>query len=535
LKKERPGAVPFLLNGLTVFFLAEVRRSFRRGTQGLALIAAVFCVSFRAPSMQEPIVEQAETSNEKSEPKESASPALSPTCRRAYGEVLKFRLSAARQLLRTEPAGAGTLLVADCADFAELLVTQDPGRYEAIVTAQQARLSAIDKVPASALRDYTRAEMQLHLGINQLVFKHVVSGSWHLRQGFQQMQDVAKHYPNFIPARKTLGVCQFAVGSLPEGYHWLLRLLGLPGDIDGGLKNLTLAATRPHDFQTESQIYLALIRESYYKQPTEAIRLAERMHDQQPDNLLFTYLLISLHKRQHHADAALAAYRDRPTGSAYLSVAYLHHMVADLLLYQGSYVASERENLIFLAEYRGKYYRKDAAFKLYLAAWLGGKPTSTVARYREQINEVGPTDVEEDKYAQQYYHTALALNPTLTRARLQIDGGYYRQALNTLRSFRATPATPQRDQVEEPYRRARAYQGLGRLDSARLAYERTVALGSVTSFYFAPQANLQLGYMCQAAGQQAQARLHFEQALNAPWHEYKNSTDAKAKLALREL
>lgn len=510
---------------------AEVRRGIWGGSQRLAVALALCCVGFRAP-LQPPAQP---SSPDQQEDSAEQTAALSPACRRAYAEVLKLKLPAARQVLQTEPDGAGALLVADCADFAELLATQDHGRYEAVVAAQQRRLAALDKLPASPLRDYAQAEVQLHLGIDQLMFKHVVPGTWHLRRGFQLVQEVVRRYPSFVPARKTLGLCQFAVGSLPEGYHWLLRLLGFSGDIDAGLKNLTLAAARSHDFQIESQIYLALIRESYYKQPADALRLAERLHDEQPDNLLFSYLLISLHKRQHHTDAALAAYRARPTGPAYLPVAYLRHMAADLLLYQGNYAASERENLAFLAEYRGQYYRKDAAFKLYLAAWLGGRPASLMAHYREQINEAGPTDVEEDKYAQQYYHNALALNPVLTRARLQIDGGYYRQALATLHGFRATAATPPRDQVEEPYRRARAYHGLGRLDSARLAYERTVALGRTTSFYFAPQAALQLGYLCQAAGQREQAKRYFELALNSPGHEYKNSTDAKAKLALHEL
>ena len=106
----------------------------------------------------------------------------------------------------------------------------------------------------------------------------------------------------------------------------------------------------------------------------------------------------------------------------------------------------------------------------------GRTARSAIARYREQINQPGPTDVEEDNYAQHYYHEALALHPILTRARLQIDGGYNRQALATLRSFRVLPSTLQRDRIEEPYRRARAYQGLNVLDSARLAFERTLTV-----------------------------------------------------------
>jgi hypothetical protein len=465
---------------------------------------------------------------------------LTATSRRAYSEVMKLRPGTARELLRPElastPAAPAPLLVANCADFVELIVSQDAGRYEALVGAQEAHLEALEKAPASALRDYARAEITLHLGLSQLLFRHLVVGGYHLRSGYHQMQDVVKKYPSFMPARKTLGICEFAVGSLPEGYHWLLRLLGLTANVDTGLKNLALAAAQPSDFQIESQLYLTLIREGYYKKPEESLRLTERLCQQQPDNLLFAYLLMSVNKRQHRGDAALAAYRARPTGAGYLSVPYLHHMAADLLLYRGDYSASERENLVFLRDYQGQHYRKDAAFKLYLAAWLSGQPAAAVARYREQINRPGPTDVEEDNYAQHYYHEAQALHPILTRARLQIDGGYNRQALATLHSFRATPATLWRDRIEEPYRRARAYQGLGRLDSAWFYFEQTQTVaGPKAPYYFAPQAALQQGYLAQEAGKKAQAKFYFEKALHCPWHEYKNSTDAKALLALREL
>ena len=465
---------------------------------------------------------------------------LTPNSRRAYAEVLKLRLGSARELLRAElatsPAGPAPLLVANCADFVELVVSQDASRFDELERAQERHLAALDKAPASAMRDYARAEITLHLGLSQLLFRHLVMGGYHLRGGYHQMQDVVRRYPAFAPARKTLGVCEFAVGSLPEGYHWLLRLLGLTANVETGLKNLALAAAQPGDFQTESQIYQVLIREGYYKKPEEALRLIERLTTQQPDNLLFSYLLVSVNKRQHNGDAALAAYHARPTGPGYLPVPYLHHMAADLLLYRGDYAASERENLVFLREFKGLHYRKDAAFKLYLAAWLGGQPAAAVARYREQINRPGPSDVEEDNYAQHYYHEALALNPILTRARLQSDGGYNQQALSTLRGFHSTSTTLWRDRIEEPYRRARAFQGLGQLDSAWFYFERTQSVaGPKAPYYFAPQAALQQGYMAQSVGKKMQARFYFEKALRYPWHEYKNSTDAKANLALREL
>ena len=493
---------------------------------GLGSASAALSGNFRAPQQELAAQPNAELT-------------LSPTASRAYAELLKLKVSASRQLLATEPAHApGTLLVADCADFVELLISQDASRYEATLAAQDARLADLEYASAGALRDYAQAEIRLHQAVAQLAFHHEVRGAWNLRQAVVLTQAVAQRYPAFLPVRKTLGVCQFGIGSLPEGYHWLLRLLGLRGNVEEGLANLSRAAAQPHDFQPESQLLLALIRESYYKKGDESLAVASRLAREQPDNLLFSYLLISLHKRQHHGEEALAAYRTRPTGPAYLPLAYLHHLAGDLLLYRGDYAVSTAENQQFLREFKGDYYRKDAAFKLYLAAWLGGAPAANAERYRQQINLAGPLTIEEDIYAQHFYHDAQLLNPTLTRARLLTDGGYYVQAMSTLQHFRPLPNLPVRDQLEAPYRRARVWQGLARPDSARLDYLRTLRLAAALGeppYYFAPQAALQLGYLAQAAGQRAAAKGYFERAMAYPRHEYKNSTDQKAKVALRGL
>ena len=169
---------------------------------------------------------------------------------------------------------------------------------------------------------------------------------------------------------------QFFIGSLPESYRWFLKLLGLPGSVDGGLRNLRRAATQPNDFQLEARLILALLEETYYKKPAAALSLMETLRRQQPDNLLVSYLLVSQLKKQHRTDEALAAFRARPTGPGYLPLPYLHHMAADLLLYQGQYAASRRENALFLQDYAGQHYRKDAWFKLLpgrLAGWRCGR------------------------------------------------------------------------------------------------------------------------------------------------------------------
>ncbi|WP_303311657.1 DUF3808 domain-containing protein [Hymenobacter sp. BT730] len=464
---------------------------------------------------------------------------LTASTRQAYAELLKLRVPAARARLQPElqraPNNVGSLLVADGIDFTELMISQDARLYEGVIQKQDKRLELLAKSKErSALRAYALAEIRLHQAAAQVAFQHEIQGAWSLRLAYLHMQETVGQYPNFLPARKTLGMLQFFIGSLPEGYRWFLKLLGLPGSVEAGLQNLRMAARQPHEFQPESRIILALVEETYFKKSDEAVQLAKRLAAQQPDNLLFSYLLISLHKKQHQTDQALSAFRARPTGSAYLPVPYLHHMAADLLLYQGNYAASERENLQFLRESRGQHYRKDAAFKLYLAAWLSNDAPAA-RQYYEQIENGGRTVVEEDSYAQRVVEDKLPLNRTLTRARLQIDGGYYREALRTLAAFHTTRTYQLRDQLEAPYRAARAWHGLGQLDSARLLYARTIALAGTAPYYFAPQSALQLGYLYLAEGQKNTARTYFQKALSYPKHEYKNSTDAKAKVALASL
>ncbi|GAA4385674.1 DUF3808 domain-containing protein [Hymenobacter koreensis] len=469
---------------------------------------------------------------------EAAPQQLSSTSRRAYADLLKLRTAAARAAVRAElrqqPANAGALLVDEGIDFTELVVSQDAARYEAVIDKQDEYLEQLAQLPRTPLRDYARAEIRLHQAVAQVMFDHEFQGAWSLRQAYLQVQQNAKRWPNHLPTRKTLGLCQFLIGSVPEGYRWFMNLLGLPGDTNAGLQNLRTATLHPHDFQIESQVLLALIRQAYQGADNEAAALADRLYREQPDNLLFSYLVMSIQKKLHHTDRALAAYRSRPTGPAYPVVPYLHHMAADLLLYQGQYAASTQANQQFINDYRGSHYRKDAWFKMYLAHWLAGNDAAA-ERARRQIASGGETVVEEDRYAQRFIDDQLPLNRTLTAARLQLDGGYYRAALSTLNRFRVTAATPLRDRLEEPYRLARAYHGLSRLDSARFYYQRTLSLSGNAPYYFAPQSALQMGYLSLEAGQKAQAKAYFQKALGYAKHEYKTSTDAKAKVALAAL
>lgn len=461
---------------------------------------------------------------------------------RAYAEVLRLRLDSARTLLALEPrraAGAPAdpraVLVADCAEFADVVLRQDASRYEAALEAMRANLrlaeSAVDRAPGpwAALAD---AEIRLHLAVAQICFQDEVRGAWELRQAMVRLTEAADRYPDFVPLRKSLGLCQFLLGIIPDQYRWFVRLLGLP-DVSPatGLANLTRAADEPNPFQTEARIFRALILEGYYHQDQPVLALTADLWARQPDNLLFAYLRLAALRRARLPEQALRVFQARPRGRAYVPLYYLHHLAADLLLYRGDFSASARENEFFLRRYAGPHYRKDACFKLYLAGWLR-HDNAAAQRWLQTIDQTGANVIEEDRAAQRFYDERPVLDERLTRARLAADGGYWKQAQRQLNAFPLTATTARELRAEWCYRQAKVYQGQARLDSARFFYQRTVAVQGDAPRYFAPNAALQLGYLARQAGDRKAARQWFERALSYERHEYKRSIDAQAKAAL---
>jgi hypothetical protein len=101
--------------------------------------------------------------------------------------------------------------------------------------------------------------------------------------------------------------------------------------------------------------------------------------------------------------------------------------------------------------------------------------------------------------------------------------------------MRLTDSTTLPERAEYFYRKARIYHGLQQVALAKQHYEQTIKVCGSSSLYFAPNAALQLGYLYQEEHNIAKAKVYYRSALNYKAHEYKNSIDHKAKLALSSL
>jgi hypothetical protein len=458
----------------------------------------------------------------------------------AYQEILKLKLGYGRaqvqQQLKADQKNAAAILVANYPDFLTICVQQDPNAYDGLIAAQEQRLEKL-----AALQDgsewtaYGLAEVRMQLAVSELLSGDRLAAAWDLRKAYLQYAANAKRFPDFVPNKKTLGVLQVLIGSIPDTYKPFLNIIGMKGSISAGMANLKIAATKPNPFQEEAQLLQALLIQLLDPEQNEqALQLSKQLTRKQPDNLLYNFVAIFFSKKSKESELALHYYQRRPTGKQYASFPYLHHMVADLYLYRGDYERSIEENRLFLAQHKGQHYLKSASFKLYLAYWLSGHQPQALWYYN-QINEVGKEATEEDKYAAAFKDSQEQPNKYLMLARLRSDGGYYQQALAGLRAMELNADTPQPVRAEYYYRKARIYHGLKDMQQATRYYDTTIAVCGNSSLYFAPHAALQLGYIYQENNQISKARAYYNKALSYKDHAYKNSIDAKAKLALSAL
>ncbi|WP_345157198.1 DUF3808 domain-containing protein [Pontibacter saemangeumensis] len=451
---------------------------------------------------------------------------------------MKLRVNSSRTILRTavpekEADKAALLLVANYNDFLELCVEQDQNRYDQLVEAQEKRLEKITQMTdRSPWAGYAAAEVRMQLAMSKLLFGNRLSAAWDFRKAYLQYARNASRWPGFQPNKKNLGVMQVMIGSVPDQYQWFLQIIGLIGSVREGMANLKTAAMQPNPFQEEAKLLHAIMLHTI--RPENAPHAISQVTDllkTQPDNLLFRFAAMHLLKKTNQGEAALKLYEERPYSKLYLSFPFLHHMAADLYLYRGDYARSVSENKLFLLQHKGQHYVKSAHYKLYIAHLLGNHLPQAKWHFN-QILQLGIAETEEDKYAVSYAESNEQPVPPLMKARLHADGGYYREALTDLANMQISATTPLPVRVEHLYRKARVYHGLHDLQEAAAFYKLTIATAADAPLYYAPNAALQLGYIYQQANQPEKAKACFRKALAYKGHAYKNSIDAKAKLAL---
>jgi tetratricopeptide (TPR) repeat protein len=122
-------------------------------------------------------------------------------------------------------------------------------------------------------------------------------------------KDVLKMDPNFHDARTTVGIYNYAVGSLSWGARMLVSVVGLGGDgKQNGIKDIETAAAKGVRSAIDAKMLLIVVygREQQYD---KALKVLDEVHDKYPRNFMLEMSKGSIYAKMKRWELAAQTYR----------------------------------------------------------------------------------------------------------------------------------------------------------------------------------------------------------------------------------
>jgi tetratricopeptide (TPR) repeat protein len=311
-------------------------------------------------------------------------------------------------------------------------------------------------------------------------------------------------------------------------------MVGISGNMENGQQqmNTFMAATDPWArlFRDEGIFYHCYLQFYLLNQPEEAIAFFRKANLDLVNKHLFTFMAANLYLNNKQSELTKKIVNNRNKSSEYMPTTVWDFELANAHLF---HLEPEAEIYFrrFLKNFKGTFYVKDAWMKLAYHHLIHGN----VTEYNKAVKMVltaGKKEVEADKRAFNEAESGITPNLTLLRSRLLSDGGYHREALNTLAGKTAADFSKPLERLEFTYRLGRIYDDLGMKDKAKMAYEATVKNGEKFTAYFAARAALQNGLIYEKEANYKQAVVWYKRCIDMEGHDYENSLEQKAKAGI---
>ena len=471
----------------------------------------------------------------------SAEYVFDANCRSAYLAAWSLKPAEVNKYLAQEaskdPSNHLPVYIASLNQFVKVFSSDEKSAYQQFKADMGARLDILNTDKKGPWYLFCRSEIYLQSAVIKLKFADYLSAANDFNKAYNNLTECNAKYPNFLPAQKDLLLLKAMVGSVPDNYRWMLKILGFTGDLKTSVtKYEALIDKMDHSseygiFTKESRIIYAYLNYFMMNKPVEAwkqIDLAAKDYATNPLDA-FVRANIAMHvKKNDIAIEALSAYVTNPP-----PIPYLDYMMGIARLQRGDRNAGFYLGR-YLKEYNGDHYVKDAWLKLGWAFLLVGD-TKHYQSAMQLVPTSGSTQLEEDKNALREAAASKYLVPGILRSRLYFDGGYLDKAKAEIQKVNPGSLSNDRQKSEYYYRYARILDASGNIKQALEYYQVEIDKYGRTSTYFAPAACLYAGMIWEKEGDSGKAGTYYKQCISYKNYDYKDSFDQKAYAGLKRV
>ncbi len=459
------------------------------------------------------------------------------TCLQAYQDITKLKINSglalAEKARQQNPNNLVPVLLESYADFYTLFLNEDPKEFQQRYPRFAERISLLQEGPKSSpFYLYSLSMVKVHKAGAAIKFGKLWDAGWDFRKAYQLIKDNRKQFPGFAPNDLLYGSLQAVVGTIPKGYKWIASLFGMRGSLTEGMKTVRsfINSNDPwaKAFFNEAAFMYPYLMFYIENKKEEALVFTQQRKLDLVNNHLHAYMAANLGINNKQSEYAKNVILARNKSDEYLKTGIWDFELGFTKIYHLETQEAARYLESFLANFKGKFYVRDAYQKLSWCYYLQGNQAKA-EEVRKNILKKGSTDADADKQALKDAKSGKWPNKLLLKARLLSDGGYAIDAAALLQGKTEDDFAAEEEKLEFAYRVARIYDDLNREEDAIRNYLIAIRLGEHRPEYYAARAALQIAQIYEKKGQKALAITYYQKCLDMDDHEYKDSLDQRAK------
>lgn len=454
-----------------------------------------------------------------------------------------MRLGEARELINKEkslhPKNSITVLLDNYYDFFYLLTTESKADYERLKENRSVRIDKLENEDESSpYYNFSIAQVYLQWALMQSRFGEFTSAGLGINKAYRLLQANKKKFPAFLPDNIPLGVVNVLLGSLPGGaLKSILGFFGIKGDTQTGVNMLESLAdnirTTGYAYHYDELVfYLTYIQTDVINDPAAYTKMLDLTELQDKQSQLKTYIKGYISLRTGHSSEAITVFEKRSQDAIYQPYPYLDYLLAIAKMNRQDSDAYNYFNK-YLQSSHGVNFIKDSYLHLAWQCLLSGD----MKRYNGFIQLVktkGYTYHDKDRQALDEANDD-APNPTLLRARLLCDGGFYNRAYATINGKKLSDFTLPRDKIEYYYRMARIFDAMDNDDEAIVYYQKAIGIGKTSTYHYAATSAIRMGLIYEQRKEYARARSAYQMIRDFSTKQFKNSLEQKVKDGLNRI
>ena len=324
-------------------------------------------------------------------------------------QLLGFRLAEAeatfRRLADQPDGGPAAYYHLSMLSMLQALIADEEVYFEAFHARSSTLEDLLEEAPASRWRTYLEAEMNLQRGLVAIKEERFTKAAWAARGAYKRFAQASEGDTGFYEPYKGLGLLHLSLASVPGAYRGLLRLLGYSGTVEGGVRELTLAAEKSRYNREEARIYLAIADVLFLDDREGGLERMTALHKARPQSPLFAHLygfMLLSNRRAADAERVLRTVTENNDDPDVFPIVYADYFLATALFKQNAFAEAERYYRRYLQAFDGPSLRASARLGLGQALEMQDERTQAVAEYRQvEATRVSDTDEAAERQAHQ--------------------------------------------------------------------------------------------------------------------------------------